>query len=200
MEPDFILLPAVAYILGSVPFGLILTRIFTSRDIRKEGSGNIGATNVRRIAGSVLGVLTLAGDMLKGAIPLYIARLTAGTEGPGSEILLFLVSLFAVLGHLYPIFTKFGNGGKGVATAAGCFLIIAPIAFAAALLVFILVVWLTGRASAGSLAGAAILPFAVWGAIHSEILTGCAVMITILIYLRHKENIRRLVSGTEPRV
>ncbi len=195
-----VLLPAIAFILGSVPCGLILTRIFASVDIRQKGSGNIGATNVRRIAGSKLGALTLIGDMSKGAIPVYFALSMTDFHEPSGACYISLVILSAFLGHLYPIFMKFKDGGKGVATAAGAFFVISPTAFAVVLSVFIIVVRYYRQASIGSLAAAAVLPITIWITTGSGVLTGCAGVITLFIYFRHKDNIRRLLSGTEPEI
>jgi glycerol-3-phosphate acyltransferase PlsY len=118
-------LPALvifAYMLGSVPCGFILTKLFTTLDIRQKGSGNIGATNVRRIAGNRLGIITLAGDVLKGAFPVYLAIKLTGVNGFWAEIYISLIAVSALSGHLFPVFLKFKGGGKGVATAAGCFM------------------------------------------------------------------------------
>ena len=187
-----------AYLLGSVPFGLILTKKFTSVDIRKEGSGNIGATNVRRLAGTKLGIFTLAGDFLKGVLPVFIAGTITGCETEFSELYISVVAAAAFFGHLYPVFLKFQSGGKGVATAAGCFLIISPWAFLASIASFIIVTYGSRRVSAGSLSASVVLPVAVWFTGHSIYYTSCAVIISIFIFLRHRENIRRLLSGTEP--
>jgi len=194
----FIILPLFAYLLGSIPWGLVLTRLFTSVDIRQQGSGNIGATNVRRVAGTTLGALTLAGDVLKGAFPVWLAvTITAPNELWG-EIYISLVAFAAFSGHLYPVYMKFKDGGKGVATAGGCFVVISPMACVVAILVFILFVCLFNRVSAASLAAAAALPVAVWKVTGSGVLTGCAVVTAIFIYLRHIDNIKRLLSGSEP--
>ena len=196
----FIVLPLFAYLLGSIPWGLVLTRLFTSVDIRQQGSGNIGATNVRRVAGTTLGALTLAGDVLKGALPVWLAvTITAPNELWG-EIYISLVAIAAFSGHLYPVYMKFKDGGKGVATAGGCFFVISPMACVVAILVFILFICLFKRVSASSLAAAAALPVAVWYATGSGVLTGCAVVTAIFIYFRHMDNIKRLLSGAEPTV
>jgi glycerol-3-phosphate acyltransferase PlsY len=196
----FIILPLFAYLLGSIPWGLVLTRLFTSLDIRQLGSGNIGATNVRRVAGTTLGALTLAGDVLKGAFPVWLAvTITAPNELWG-EIYISLVALAAFSGHLYPVYMKFKDGGKGVATAGGCFVVISPMACVVAILVFILFICLFKRVSAASLAAAAALPVAVWYFTGSSALTGCAVVTAIFIYFRHKDNIKRLLSGAEPSI
>ena len=189
-----------AYLIGSIPFGLILTKKFTSYDIRAEGSGNIGATNVRRVAGTPLGALTLAGDFLKGAIPVYIAAVLTGDKGSCGEFYISVTAMAAFWGHLYPVFLKFKGGGKGVATAAGCFLVISPVSFLAAIILFAVVIFFYRRVSAGSLAASALLPFAVWVVNHSVFHIFCAVIVAVFIFYRHRENIRRLLSGTEPAI
>jgi glycerol-3-phosphate acyltransferase PlsY len=196
----FIILPLFAYLLGSIPWGLVLTRLFTSVDVRQLGSGNIGATNVRRVAGTTLGAVTLAGDVLKGAFPVWLAvTITAPNELWG-EIYISLVALAAFSGHLYPVYMKFKDGGKGVATAGGCFVVISPMACVVAILVFVLFICMFKRASAASLASATALPVAVWYVTGSIVLTGCAVVTAIFIYFRHIDNIKRLLSGVEPSI
>ena len=191
-------LPLFAYLLGSIPWGLVFTRVFTSVDIRKTGSGNIGASNVRRTAGPKLGALTLAGDMLKGALPVCLAGVISDPNAPWSEVYMSLVAFSAFTGHLFPAFLKFKTGGKGVATASGCFIVLAPMASFIAILIFMVFILVFNRVSVGSLAAAAALPVAVWQTTHSEVLTGFAVITVIFIYYRHKDHIRRLLSGTEP--
>jgi glycerol-3-phosphate acyltransferase PlsY len=191
-------LPLFAYILGSIPWGLILSRVFSSVDIRQKGSGNIGTINVIREAGIVPGILTLAGDVLKGAFPVYLAVLITGAAGWRGQFYLSLVALSAFLGHLYPVFLKFKRGGKGVATAAGCFFVISPVACLIALLVYIMCICWFNRASVGSLIAGVALPVAVWQVTHSGPLLGCAVVMIIFIYYRHMDNIKRLLSGKEP--
>jgi glycerol-3-phosphate acyltransferase PlsY len=193
-----LVLPVFAYLLGSIPWGIVLTRMFTSADIRREGSGNIGATNVLRIAGPTLGALTLVGDMLKGGISVWIAGVLATPNSFWGEIYISLVALAAFSGHLYPVYMRFKKGGKGVATAAGCFAVISPVAFMVAILVFIMFVCWLNIVSVASLAAAAVLPVAVWKATGSGVLTGCAVVTAILIYFRHTDNIKRLLKGAEP--
>ena len=192
------LLPIFAYLVGAVPWGLVLTRLYGRDDIRKMGSGNIGATNVRRVAGNRLAAATLTGDILKGAIPVWLAASTPAVAAVWMDQYAAIVALMAFLGHLYPIYFRLKNGGKGVATAAGCFLVLAPPAVIGVCLIFTLVVWITNRVSAGSLAGAGVLPVAVWINTRSPAITGCALIVSCLIFLRHKENIKRLLSGKEP--
>lgn len=187
-----------AYLLGSIPFGLVFTKFFASEDIRNSGSGNIGATNVTRVAGLGPGVLTLAGDIIKGALPVYSAVAVTGTGTVWGRVFVSAVAFSAFWGHLYPVYMKFRGGGKGVATAAGCFCIISPVACFVGIFCFIITVFCCKRVSAGSLAGTAVMPFAVWGDTRSLVLTGCAALVVIIIYCRHIENIKRLISGTEP--
>lgn len=195
----YLWLPTLAYLLGSIPWGVVLTRIFTSVDIRQQGSGNIGTTNVSRVAGSTLGLLTFIGDVLKGAVPVYLAYILAAKNQGSVDLLLSVVALAAFFGHLYPLFMKFKGGGKGVATCAGCFGVLAPLACLSALLTFIVGVFSSKRVSAGSLAAAAVLPWAAWFSTDSFHITASAVIMAVFIFVRHRDNIKRLVSGTEPK-
>jgi glycerol-3-phosphate acyltransferase PlsY len=191
-------LPAIAYLLGSIPFGLLLTRTFCRTDIRKTGSGNIGATNVRRTAGNTLGLLTLAGDVLKGAVPVYLAAARVPPGGPGPDLYVAIVAFSAFCGHLWPVYLRFRNGGKGVATALGVMLAISPVAVLIALLVFAMVLCFSGRVSASSLAASASLPAIVWEATGSGVFTAMAALVGVLIFFRHGANIRRILEGEEP--
>lgn len=187
----------LAYLLGSIPWGLVLTRLFAIADIRRHGSGNIGATNVARVAGPVLGLATLVGDFLKGWAPVALASYL-DLPPAGAELYTAALALLAVLGHLFPVYTRLRGGGKGVATAAGGFAALAPLAVLIALVVFVLVLALTRRVSAGSLAAAAALPPAVLSTTGSAVFCAGAVMAATLIFIRHAGNIRRLLAGTEP--
>ena len=191
-------LPVFAYLLGSIPWGLVLTRVFTPVDIRNHGSGNIGTTNVSRVAGSTLGMLTFVGDILKGAVPAFLAITVLDASNGPSESYLSLVALAAFCGHLYPVFLKFKAGGKGVATTAGCFVVLSPLACMIALLAFVLLLFSSRHVSVGSLAAATVLPLAVWFSIHSIALTAGAGVMAVFIFIRHADNIKRLISGTEP--
>jgi len=191
--------PIFAYLLGSIPWGIVLTRLCSSADIKRQGSGNIGATNVSRVAGPTLGLLTFTGDVLKGAVPVYLALRFALQNQGVNDLFLSVVSLAAFFGHLYPLFMKFKSGGKGVATTAGCFVILAPLACLMALSAFIIFLLLSRRVSAGSLAAGIVLPIAVWLATNSWEITGAAVTMSVFIFIRHTENIKRLISGTEPK-
>jgi glycerol-3-phosphate acyltransferase PlsY len=188
----------LAYLLGSIPFGLVLSTIFSRQDIRSKGSGNIGATNVLRVAGARLALMTLCLDMFKGALPVFMAvQLMKSPEYPWNQVYLSLIALSAFMGHLYPLYLGLCKGGKGVATAWGCFLVISPVSALVTLLVFVLMACISNKASMASLSGSAVLPMVVWLATHSAVLTLCAAIITGLIVFRHKDNIFRLLHGTE---
>ncbi|MBW2491441.1 MAG: glycerol-3-phosphate 1-O-acyltransferase PlsY [Deltaproteobacteria bacterium] len=194
----YLVLPIFGYLLGSIPWGLILTRLFTPINIRQAGSGNIGATNVARLTGPVLGALTLVGDIFKGAFPVWLAISITTQNDVWGALYVALVAIAAFTGHLYPVYLKFKNGGKGVATAAGCFGVISPVALVILILVFIMFVCWSNRVSLASLAAAAVLPVAIWKTTGSEVMLGCAVTTAIFIYFRHTDNIKRLLAGTEP--
>ena len=189
----------LAYLLGSIPWGVVLTRCFSSVDVRRQGSGNIGATNVSRLAGSTLGLLTFVGDVLKGAVPVYLALIFSWKSPLLNDYLPAIVALAAFFGHLFPLFLKFKNGGKGVATCAGCFAVLAPWGCLAALLAFILLLVIGRRVSLGSLAAAAVLPAAVWFNLHSVQIAVGALIMSVAIFIRHTDNIKRLIAGTEPK-
>jgi acyl phosphate:glycerol-3-phosphate acyltransferase len=195
----FYLFPILAYLLGSMPFGLMLARIFAGADLRRLGSGNIGATNVRRVAGNRPGLAVLLLDAGKGALPALMALSLVDPAGTLGAAYAGLVALCAFAGHLFPVYLKFRTGGKGVATAAGAFLVLAPAALGLSLLVFVLLVCLTDRVSVGSLAAAGFLPLAVHLTARPLPLTVCAVIAGALIVWRHQANIRRLLTGREPR-
>ncbi len=190
-----ILLP-FAFCLGSVPWGVVLTRLFSDVDVRKAGSQNIGAYNVYRVAGKKLGVMTLAGDLLKGAVPVLAAVHWLEISSWKGELSVCLVALAAFSGHLFSVFLSF-KGGKGVATAAGCFLVMSPLVLLVCVLVYVLVFCIWGYSSAGSLAAAAVLPGAIWLATSSVPITGCALVMALLIFARHADNIKRLLHGIE---
>ena len=180
-----------AYLLGSIPTGVVLTKFFSEVDPRTRGSGNIGATNIYRTAGKKLGVITLLGDTLKGLVPVMIAR--GALESP---FWIGAVALAAFLGHLYPIFLKF-KGGKGIATGLGVFLALSPLPALLACLVFSAVVFKWRYISLGSLAATAAFPiFLAWLNPH-RIYIPFAVIIGVLIFYRHRENIQRLLGGRE---
>jgi glycerol-3-phosphate acyltransferase PlsY len=186
------LLVFVAYLLGSVPTGYILGS-WAGVDVRKAGSGNVGATNVARVVGKRHGIFTLVADTAKGFVPVILA-LNLGL----TPIATASVGIAAFLGHLYPVFLRF-QGGKGVATALGVFLGLAPWATLVLAVIFVLVLSTTRVVSLSSMVAAAFAPIVFWLFFHSPILTGMTLFIGVMIVLRHRGNIQRLLSGTEPR-
>lgn len=188
-----ILLIAGAYLLGSVPTGLLLAKAFGDIDIRTTGSGNIGATNVYRTLGKKLGVMTLVGDCLKGLLPVLAAKLLH-LESPW----IAAVALAAFLGHIYTVFLGF-KGGKGVATALGVFLGISPLSVLAALAVFVGVLARWRYVSLASIAAAAVVPSLVAFFEKTAAYTLMALLVAALVIWRHRENIQRLRAGTESR-
>ena len=194
----YVITAAMSYLLGSIPFGLILVRVFRGEDVRASGSGNIGATNVARKS-PVLGVATLILDAGKGLAAVMIARAFLGD--PSDRLLLILAALCAVIGHLFPIWLKF-RGGKGVATSLGSFALIAPKSILCMVGLFVIVVAATRYVSLGSTVAAAAFPLIALLLHESEGLSQLAmlVLVSILIVWKHRKNISRLVAGTEPRV
>ena len=188
-----LLLLIFAYLLGSIPTGVVLAKAFGNVDPRTMGSKNIGATNVFRTAGKKLGILTLLGDILKGLIPVAIARGTLD-----SYFWIGAAALAAFLGHLYPIFLKF-KGGKGIATGLGAFLALSPLSAVLSLLIFGAVVYKWRFISLGSLTATASFPILLALLNPHRIYIPFAIIIGALIFYRHRENIQRLLSGKESR-
>ncbi|OAG27814.1 glycerol-3-phosphate 1-O-acyltransferase PlsY [Thermodesulfatator autotrophicus] len=184
----------LAYLLGSIPTALLVAKPF-GIDPRKHGSKNLGATNVARLLGKKWGLLTLLGDMGKGIIPMLLA-LYFFKNHPQKDFLVAGVGFFAFLGHLFPIYLKF-RGGKGVATAAGVFLMLCPVALAIALVVFILAVKITGFVSVGSLLASALVPCLIPFICPNRIDFYTALIMAALIWFKHRDNIRRLIRGEE---
>lgn len=197
----------VAYLLGSVPFGYLIVRARLGADVRESGSGGTGATNVSRSAGKVAGVATLVLDALKGAAAVLIARwmLGGGTDptAPSADWGIALAAIFVIVGHMFPVWLGF-RGGKGVATGVGVFLVLAPMAVALAAVIFVLVVWLTRYISLGSIIAATTIPLFVLFQISREKpaadpapLKTVAIVGALLIIFAHRQNIIRLVQGSE---
>ncbi len=184
----------LGYLAGSIPTGLLLTMAFSDVDPRNEGSRNIGATNILRTAGKKLGVLTLVGDCLKGLIPVLLALWLMR-----SDIWVGLIALSAFAGHLFPVFLKF-KGGKGVATALGVYLGIAPLAVLIDAGVFFGVVLKWRFVSLGSLTAAAVMPILIAISTESKPYVITSLIIAGLIYYRHQDNIRKLFAGSENRL
>jgi len=194
LSVEGILLVVGGYLVGSIPTGVILARLFSATDIRREGSGNIGATNVYRVLGAKLGVITLVGDVVKGMVPVILTRFFMG-----DEVWIASVALATFLGHLYPLFLRF-RGGKGVATALGVFMVIAPLVTAGAVIVFIVVVMRWKYVSLGSLAASASMPLFLGAGGYSMVYGGLSMMIGGLIFYRHGDNIKRLREGKEKKL
>ncbi len=184
---------AFAYVCGSVPTGVWLSRC-RGIDPRDLGSGNIGATNVARTAGPALGLLTLIGDVLKGLVPVLLAGLTGQREPQVA-----LTGLAAFGGHLYPCFLRF-RGGKGVATALGVLLGLAPLAVTITVPLFAAIVALTRYVSLASLLTAAVTPVVLIALGYGTAIVLAALTMSLFIFLRHRDNIRRLRFGTEARI
>lgn len=188
-----VLMLLFAYLLGSVPTGFLLGSL-SGVDVRQAGSGNVGATNVARVVGKRQGLVTLLGDVAKGFIPAFLS-LQLGFDPRVSA----LVGLAAFLGHLYPLFLRF-QGGKGVATALGVFLALAPIVAGFLVLVFLLIVIVSRIVALGSLVAAVLTPIVFWFFSGSLSFFGSSFLISLFIIIRHRENIQRLIAGVEPRV
>jgi glycerol-3-phosphate acyltransferase PlsY len=181
----------IAYLIGSIPFGVVLTRLGGAGDLRAIGSGNIGATNVLRTGRKGLALATLILDVLKGALPVWLA----GRYGPDMAV---VAGLGAVLGHCFPVWLKF-RGGKGVATALGVMLVLTPLVALLAGLLFVVVTALSRYVSLGSMLGAVaacVLAY-VFGHVQAAELY---VVLTLLIVGKHAANIRRLFAGTESKL
>ena len=191
----------MSYLLGSIPFGYLLVRIFHGEDVRQSGSGNIGATNVSRKS-PVLGVLTLLLDALKGTAAVVLSYEVADrvvaipTLEQGA-----LGALFAVIGHMFPVWLRF-RGGKGVATALGAFVLIAPKAVLISVVIFIVMVAISRYVSLGSIVAVAIFPFMAWrtGLYLSPTVLALISIASLLILIEHRDNMRRLWAGTENRI
>jgi acyl phosphate:glycerol-3-phosphate acyltransferase len=217
----FLIIAAASYLLGSIPFGYLLVRIFRGEDVRRSGSGNIGATNVSRKS-LLLGVLTLLLDAGKGAAAVVLAIMLSRGEilrwadsnvpgytdypwfpyPPVVAMRAAVAALFAVLGHMFPVWLKF-RGGKGVATGVGAFVLLAPKAILAAIGTFLALLMLFRYVSLGSIVAVLLLPLLAWllrDYSDVPLVLLCIAAASLLIVARHYENIRRLLAGTESRV
>jgi glycerol-3-phosphate acyltransferase PlsY len=204
MLPAILIIAAAAYLLGSIPIGYLLVRLFRRQDIRSVGSGNIGATNVLRYGGKSLGAITFLLDVLKGSGSVLLGALLAAHLAPAmpSRNAQALAALFAVLGHIFPIWLRF-RGGKGVATGFGVFLVAAPCAALAAIAVFALVLLLTRYVSLASVLGSFSFPIFAIFLTHGPrppFFIAVKFAVALLIIAKHHQNIRRLIDGTESRL
>lgn len=196
--PTGIFVALLGYLLGSIPIGLLLSRIFAKVDPRTVGSKNIGATNVFRTAGKTLGILTLIGDVLKGLIPGIVIRWVATDQwGLTTDQWIAIAGLSPFLGHIFPIFLGF-KGGKGVATAVGVYLPISPLSVLIEVFVFMGIVWKWRFISLGSMICATTIPVLIaFFRSDSQAYFVISVIIAALILYRHQSNIVRLLQGTE---
>lgn len=210
MLPAILLIAASAYLLGSIPVGYLLVRLFRREDIRSMGSGNIGATNVLRSGGKGLGAATFLLDVLKGSSSVWLGTLIwTGMVlwfhvVPTTPLRNFqaLAALFCVLGHMFPVWLRF-RGGKGVATGFGVFLVAAPWGALAAIGVFIVVLKLSHYVSLASILGAACFPGFAYLLVSGDrplFFVGVQAAVSLLIIVKHHQNIRRLIDGTESRI
>jgi glycerol-3-phosphate acyltransferase PlsY len=195
MTANYLRIAGLAYSFGSVPFGYILVRIFRGQDVRQTGSGNIGATNVAR-SSPILGVATLVLDALKGLGAVLLTRIIF----PGQMKLLFVAALFAIIGHLFPVWLKF-KGGKGVATGLGSFVLLTPKAMLVMIGLFVIAVVIFRYVSLGSILAVGLFPLLAWwfDGYSDPMQILIMVLASVLIIAKHHKNISRLLAGTESR-
>src|SRR5271157_2238462 len=194
----YIVTAVVSYLLGSIPFGYLLVRVFTGDDVRASGSGNIGATNVARKS-PVLGIATLVLDAAKGLAAVWFAG--KAFAGPHHHLLMTMAGLFAVCGHLFPVWLKF-HGGKGVATSLGAFLLLTPKSILCMVGIFVLLAVAFRYVSLGSIAVAAAFPLLVWalGEYREPLELLIIGLVSVLVIWKHRQNIGRLATGTESKL
>ena len=198
-----VLLILIAYVLGSIPNALWVGKTFKNIDVREHGSKNTGSTNAARVLGPKLGVFTLILDILKGALPTYLGIVLGAnllTRITGTDKLdIIVIGMAAILGHTFSLFLKF-KGGKAVATTLGVFLVLVPYAILILLVVFFVIFGLTKYVSLASIVSAVALPITVYLTTRHIPLTILGIIIGLLVIIRHKENIKRLINGTESKL
>ena len=201
---SFLALP-IAYLIGSIPFGYLIVKLTSGGDIRQTGSGGTGATNVSRRAGKRAGIATLILDALKGVVAALVATILVNPNWVIADGLIAASAVAAIVGHIFPVWLRF-RGGKGVATGAGVFLMLHPLAVLCAGVVFVIIVLFTRYVSLGSIVGALVIPLSTW-LMHvfvqrdlnlAPVLTA-AIVGALLIVFAHRGNITRLMKGTEPK-
>jgi acyl phosphate:glycerol-3-phosphate acyltransferase len=198
-----VLVVILAYLIGSIPFGYLLVRVKYGADIRETGSGGTGATNVSRRAGKLAGLLVLFLDAAKGALAVILARLLLGVDGLTTWPV-GISALAVLIGHIFPVWLRF-RGGKGVATAVGVFLVLAPTSLALAGILFLVVALTTRYVSLASMLAAVAIPLLVWLQLYLEparrldsfVVLVIAIVTAILIIFAHRSNVGRLIHGTE---
>jgi acyl phosphate:glycerol-3-phosphate acyltransferase len=195
---SYLLTAALSYLLGSIPFGYLLVRVFTGTDVRASGSGNIGATNVARKS-PVLGLVTLILDAAKGLGAVLLAERMS--NGSNRHLLMAIAALFAVVGHLFPVWLRF-RGGKGVATSLGAFILLTPKSILCMLLLFLILAVAFRYVSLGSVAAAMSFPLLAWatGEYQTRRELVMIAIVSVLVIWKHRRNIARLFDGTEPRI
>ncbi|MHB1021140.1 MAG: glycerol-3-phosphate 1-O-acyltransferase PlsY [Acidobacteriaceae bacterium] len=200
MIETYVIAAALAYLLGSIPFGYVLVRLFRNEDIRSTGSGNIGATNVIRSGAKWLGIATLLLDASKGYAAVVLAgHLARNTAHPLDAVA--LAAAFATIGHIFPVWLGF-KGGKGVATALGVFLAFIPLAALSVLGVFLAVFLVSRYVSLASVLAAASFPvfgYYFTATVRTPIVIACMLFVPALIIFKHRQNIQRLLNGSEYR-
>lgn len=189
-----LLLPIAAYFIGSISAAIIVCKIMGLPDPRTEGSGNPGATNVLRVGGKTAAGITLAGDALKGFVPVFIANLLGATP-----LIIGLTAIAAVLGHLYPVFFQF-KGGKGVATSFGAIFGVTWLVGLLTVATWLLLSFAFRISSLAALGSLLALPLFLWLVTKSAALVACGLVIAILVFIRHHANIARLLKGEEPKI
>lgn len=193
-------LPIFGYLLGSIPVGWIVGKVFYHKDIRKDGSGNVGATNALRLFGTATGIVVLLLDAAKG----FIATFLAVKLLPAGSPIMALCALLVILGHVFPLYLGF-KGGKGVATAAGAFLGVAPASLGLGLVAFIIVTWLSRYVSLGSIVAALVfLVHSLWQISRAEAADYASLVlisfVVLMIIIKHRGNMLRLIQGTENKI
>ncbi|SJZ54196.1 glycerol-3-phosphate 1-O-acyltransferase PlsY [Selenihalanaerobacter shriftii] len=186
----------ISYLLGSIPFGLLLTRLVKGVDIREYGSGNIGATNAYRVMGFGMGVMVALFDISKGYISVQIAKQVFGAD---VAVILIIAGLAAVAGHNWPIFLKF-NGGRGVATSVGILINLLPKTVLIVFFIWLIIVLTTRYVSLGSIVGAALIPILAILFNNPPIYVGLGLAIAVFVIFRHRPNIKRLLAGEENKI
>lgn len=188
----FFLFALAAYLLGSIPFALVVGKLGYKIDIREHGSGNLGATNTFRVLGKKAGIIVTLSDILKGTVAVLLPLLV------DTEINQLIIGLFAVAGHTYPVFAKF-KGGKAVATSGGIFLGVYPLLFIIMLLTFLVNLYITKYVSLSSMI-TGVISVIVAFFFNDILLIAIVLVVTIFVFYRHRENIKRIRDGTEPKI
>jgi glycerol-3-phosphate acyltransferase PlsY len=198
-----IIVIGVSYLAGAIPFSYLAGKVFAGIDLRERGSGNLGASNTFRFLGARIAVLVLIADVAKGFVPVFFAPLYGFGHTMPDRSLMFVAGFFAIIGHMFSVFVGF-RGGKGIATTAGAFLALAPVALIGAFVVWGVVMGMTRIVSVASISGAIVLPAMahlssrLGLAPRDPVLLGLSFAIMLVVLIKHRSNIRRLMAGKEP--